>query len=144
MLHVSRPQTPRTETSKHSHQYSPGTEPFILPDTADALALVDLFFATTGMLFPYIDRQELISKYHQLISTNLRTARKSWLGLLNMVLAMATSASSGGPFSACERSGQSDTFFRRAMRICDQEIRHGTSLETSMSLHDPRTMKPFD
>lgn len=111
-----------------------GTEPFAFPTEAETLRLIDVFFHTTGVLFPYIEKDGLLQTYHQLNSTNVRTVRRSWLGLLNMVLAMAISASHGGTATASERAVESDVYFRRALALCEKQIRHGTSLEVGKYL----------
>lgn len=128
MLNVSRPSSP----DPPSEQWLSATEPYVLPSNEETLQLIDLFFSTTGILFPYIDRLSFLKRYRQLSPTSLKSARRTWLGLLNMVLAMATSASSAGLYSACERSTRSEIFFKRASRICEKEIHHGTSLEVGM------------
>ncbi|PVH98235.1 hypothetical protein DM02DRAFT_531617 [Periconia macrospinosa] len=129
MLRVSRQPSLAPNRSSLSDGISVGTEPFFLPGESEILSLIDIYFRTTGVLFPYIDRETFLYTYHQLNSTNLRAVRRSWLGLLNMVLAMATSASHGSTLSASQRAAKSDIFFRRAWELCDKQSRHGTSLE---------------
>jgi hypothetical protein len=92
------------------------------------MQMIETYFSTTGELFPYIDKEAFLDQYHQLASSNIRTVRRSWLGLLNMILAMSTSASHGVS-SATERTAISDIFFRRTMTLCEKQIRHGTNLE---------------
>jgi hypothetical protein len=91
--------------------------------------MIERFFSTTGELFPYIDKEAFLQQYEQLTSANIRTVRRSWLGLLNMVLAMSTSASHDSGSTAIERAATSDIFFRRTLALCEKQIRHGTSLE---------------
>ena len=59
------------------------------------MQMIETYFSTTGELFPYIDKEAFLQRYHELASSNIRTVRRSWLGLLNMILAMSTSASHG-------------------------------------------------
>lgn len=130
MLHVSRPPSPAPSRFNLSENISIGTEPFVLPQERETLPLIQIFFNTTGVLFPYIDKDGFLQAYHQLNSTNIRTVRRSWLGLLNMVLAMSTSTSHGSTLTASERAVKSNIFFRRASALREKQIRHGTSLET--------------
>lgn len=135
MLHVSR------QPSLSGIQFSPQSnlavsfDPFFLPPESETKSLIDIYFETTGVLFPYIDKPSFVQTYHKLNTTNIRAVRRSWLGLLNMVLAMATSASHGSKLSASERATNSDVFFRRALELCEKHIRHGTSLEMGESSH---------
>jgi hypothetical protein len=100
-----------------------------MPPDGEAILLIKKYFCTTGVLFPYIDEVEFFKTYRELTSSNIRMVRRSWLGLLNMVLAMSTHASHGSESAALERGTKPETFFHRAMALCDKQIRRGTSLE---------------
>ncbi|USP74127.1 hypothetical protein yc1106_01401 [Curvularia clavata] len=129
--HKSRPPSPISVHANHSDTVSIGAEPFILPPQRETLYLIELYFSTTGILFPYIEKEGFLQTYRQLNSTNIVSVRRPWLGLLNIVLAMATSVNTGYDvtLSARERTSKSDVYFRRAFMVCDRQIRHGTSVE---------------
>jgi hypothetical protein len=129
MLHVSRPPSPSLNQYKNCDDTPVGIEPFVLPPVSETVRLVDLFFGTTGMLYPYIHKDSFLETYRKATSANIRTVRRSWLGLLNMVLAISTSATNVSPTSAFERPAESDIFFRRASSLCETPSRHGASLE---------------
>jgi hypothetical protein len=134
VLHVSRPPSPPSRNFGTDSNLVPvGTEPFILPPEHETMQMIETYFSTTGELFPYIDKEAFLQQYHQLASSNIRTVRRSWLGLLNMILAMSTSASHHSVSSATERTAISDIFFHRTMTLCGKQIRHGTSLEVGKS-----------
>ncbi|EUC39529.1 hypothetical protein COCMIDRAFT_111318, partial [Bipolaris oryzae ATCC 44560] len=128
---ISRPPSPIPILTGHVDAASIGKEPFILPPEQDTLHLIELYFSSTGTLFPYIDKEDFLQTYRQLVSTNIASVRRSWLGLLNVVLAMATNANTGHDvtLSAQERTSKSNIYFRRASALCDRQIRHGTSVE---------------
>ncbi|EUC26897.1 hypothetical protein COCCADRAFT_113091 [Bipolaris zeicola 26-R-13] len=128
---ISRPPSPIPILTDHSDAASIGTEPFILPPQQDTHHLIELYFSSTGTLFPYIDKDGFLQTYRQLTSTNMVSVRRSWLGLLNVILAMATNANTGydATLSAQERTSKSNVYFRRASVLCDRQIRHGTSVE---------------
>ncbi|EMD93153.1 hypothetical protein COCC4DRAFT_75864 [Bipolaris maydis ATCC 48331] len=128
---ISRPPSPIPILTGHFDAASVGTEPFILPPQQDTLHLIELYFRSTGTLFPYIDKEGFLQTYRQLVSTNIVSVRRSWLGLLNVVLAMATNANTDydATLSAQERTYRSNIYFRRASDLCDRQIRHGTSVE---------------
>lgn len=50
-----------------------------------------------------------------------------------MVLAMATHAGHNPQLIALEQARRSDMFYRRALALCDKEIRYSTSLEVGSS-----------
>lgn len=143
-LRISRPTSPIAVHAYNSGAVSIGTEPFILPPQGETLHLIELYFSATGILFPYIDKESFLQTYQQLSLMDIVSVRRSWLGLLNVVLAMATTANTGHDttLSAQERASKSDVFFRRAWMLCDRQIRHGASLEIGMqriSMHSPFT-----
>ena len=98
------------------------------------LQLIELFFKTTGTLFPFIDRNRFWETYRQLVTTNVLSVRRSWLGLLNMNFAITTNVNNmfDLTITAQARAAQSDIFFQRAMALNDRQIRLGTSLEVGM------------
>lgn len=130
MLHVSRPGSSARNSGHLLEKVSIGAEPFILPPEGETLQLIDIFFSTTGVLFPYIDKDSFLTTYHRLNPTNITTARRSWLSLLNMLLAMSTSAGHTNTLTASERATKSDVYFRRALKLLKTQIRRGASLET--------------
>lgn len=130
MLYVSRPPSPVPNPDNLYESAPIGAEPFILPPGGETLQLIDIFFSTTGVLFPYIDKNSLLETYHQLNPTNIHTAPRPWLGLLNMLFAMSTSAGHIDNLTASERATKSDIYFRRALKLLEKQIRRGTSLET--------------
>ncbi|OAG07134.1 uncharacterized protein CC84DRAFT_1117246 [Paraphaeosphaeria sporulosa] len=129
MLHVSRQHSPARDQFSPANNLPVTFDPFSLPPESETKSLIEIYFETTGVLFPYVDKPSFVQTYQQLNAANIRAARRSWLGLLNMVLAMATSASHGRILSASERATNSDVFYRRALALCEKNIRHGTSLE---------------
>ena len=102
---------------------------FSLPAADETLRLINEFFSNTGMLFPYIHRETFLATYHDLTTTDFRKVRRSWLGLLNMVLAMATSASDSSHLTGQQRADESEVFFLRALALCEKQIRCAASLE---------------
>lgn len=64
-----------------------------------------------------------------MVRENFSRVRRTWLGLLNMVLAMATIAAIPGSASADARIKESDVFYQRGVGLCGSEILRGTTLE---------------
>ena len=60
---------------------------------------------------------------------NFTKIRKTWLGLLNMVLALTTSTTLSDTLSAEKRADTSDVYYQRAVGLCGEQILRGTSLE---------------
>lgn len=129
ILHVSRPPSPANRRSDYPDEDGDPEALFILPPEEETLELIRHYFAVTGVLFPYIHEESFLATYEEVKAAGFRKARRSWLGLLNIILAMSTSASVHSGLSAEERTAKADIFYSRAMALCAKQIRHGTSLE---------------
>ncbi|TLS29315.1 hypothetical protein PpBr36_00003 [Pyricularia pennisetigena] len=129
VLHVSRPPSPARQEQSTLHCSVGEVSAYGLPPPDETLDLIRSYFATTGFLFPYIHEQSFLDTYHEVAASQFRKVRRSWLGLLNMVLAMATSATLGITLDAPSRRLKSDVFFSRAMTLCETQIRCAASLE---------------
>ncbi|XPS80180.1 hypothetical protein M3J09_012141 [Ascochyta lentis] len=129
ILHRSRAVSPMPDQFNTASGSFHKVEAFALPPEKETLLLIERYFRTTGVLFPYIDEKAFLRTYREVASTNIRTVRRSWLGLLNMVIAMSIHVSPDSEISTNERAIRSGVFFSRAMALCDKQIRHGTSLE---------------
>ncbi|CAI7564144.1 unnamed protein product [Penicillium glandicola] len=102
---------------------------FALPPQENTLELIERYFSNTGLLFPYIYPPVFLETYHQMAQENFSRVRRTWLGLLNMVLAMATITAIPGSASADARIEESDVFYQRGLGLCGSEILRGTTLE---------------
>ncbi|KAJ5655508.1 hypothetical protein N7507_007458 [Penicillium longicatenatum] len=102
---------------------------FALPSQSETLALINLYFSETGLLYPYIFPQTFLATYHRMARENFTGVRKSWLGLLNMILAMATITAESNGASADTRIAESDVFYQRGLGLCGSELWRGTTLE---------------
>jgi hypothetical protein len=104
---------------------------YSLPPEPLARELIRRYFSNTGQLFPYIHEQTFIEQYNQMKLDNFRSVRRMWLGLLNMVFAMATSVSlspDGQVSGAAKRAAESDIYYRRASGLCSEQIALGKGM----------------
>ncbi|KAL4880360.1 fungal-specific transcription factor domain-containing protein [Aspergillus karnatakaensis] len=101
---------------------------FYLPPDLETTALIDRYFANTGLLYPYLHEETFRETYTRL-KDNRSTTRRTWLGLLNMVLALATQTSESDAGEKDDREAQSHAYYRRANGLCAEYIIRGTSLE---------------
>lgn len=101
---------------------------FTLPSQTETLRLVHKFFSDTGILFPYIYPPTFLETYHQMVRENFTSVRRTWLGLLNMILAMSTITTCPNDTLADTRT-ESDVFYQRGVELSGSEILYGTTLE---------------
>jgi hypothetical protein len=132
-MSVSRPPSPsRPSASIYGTQGPPRKHQvniYALPPEEETLDLVRRYFSDTGLLFPYLHEESFLEIYQTMKRTNFTKIRKTWLGLLNMVLAFATSTTVSCDLSAEKRVEISDVYYQRALGLCDKQIWRGTSVE---------------
>lgn len=102
---------------------------YILPPELKTRDIITRYFSNTGLLFPYLHEQAFLETYAQMKNDNFRRVRRTWLGLLNMVLALATSTTVQSNITAKRRVADSDVYYQRALQLCEKQLMRGTSLE---------------
>ncbi|KIW41961.1 uncharacterized protein PV06_05555 [Exophiala oligosperma] len=105
------------------------TNEFILPSQPHLESLINDYFSHTTLFFPYVHEAAFRAVYVELKNSGFKSARRTWLALLNMVLAI--SAKQSAPSSDSEsKTGLDDTvYYRRAAKLCNDYIFCATSLE---------------
>ncbi|KAM3083089.1 hypothetical protein ACMFMG_003756 [Clarireedia jacksonii] len=102
---------------------------YALPPEATTRGLIARYFGDTGLLFPYIDEQAFVNTYNEVKANDFTKVRRTWLGLLNIIMAMATSTTVENGLCAEKRARDSDVYYHRAMGLCERQVMRGTSLE---------------
>lgn len=132
MISVSRPISSASGPTKPADTVD-RIETNLLPPDHDTQRLIQAYFSNTGLLFPYIHEESFMETY-QLMKQNPRAkVRRTWLGLLNMVLAMSVCTWGWAEEASEYRAEQSDVFYRRAKELCKTQMLRGTTLETGKS-----------
>ncbi|KAF2801274.1 uncharacterized protein BDZ99DRAFT_456469 [Mytilinidion resinicola] len=131
LMRVSRPPSPsRTQDGRsRGHSRWQTLNLFALPPEDETLDLVQRYFSNTGLLFPYVHEETFLETYGAMKRTNFTKVRKTWLGLLNMVLALATSTTVSNATTAEQRAEMSDVYYQRALGLCDKHVWRGASIE---------------
>lgn len=104
---------------------------YALPPESLARELIRRYFSNTGQLFPYIHERTFIEKYDEMKESNFRGVKRMWLGLLNVVFAMATSVSLspyGEVSGAGKRAAESEIYYQRASGVCSEKIALGKGM----------------
>ncbi|KAF7560760.1 hypothetical protein G7046_g3380 [Stylonectria norvegica] len=127
---VSRPASvaPRTASRGSSNTVETSSSIYYLPPDTEVIALIDKYFSNTGLLFPYLHEETFRETYARVKQNNI-AIRRTWLGVLNMVLAMAIHTSVKTQGDVEERQMLSDAFYRRADQLCEGQVMNGASLE---------------
>ncbi|KAL4965735.1 Zn(II)2Cys6 transcription factor [Aspergillus stella-maris] len=99
---------------------------FYLPPDEETSNLIDIYWSNNGMLCPYLHEETFRDKYAQL-KHNSTATRRTWLGLLNIVLALATYASTQS--GSIDQRRSAEEFYQRANKLCGNYVMKGASLE---------------
>lgn len=129
MVTASRPISPSScqPNGRKDHQI---IQTNVLPPDHETQRLLRCYFSNTGILFPFIHEQSFLETYDRVRSDNFRKdVRRTWLGLLNMILAMAVCTASWPDEGASDQFQQSEIYFRRGQELCKSQILRGTTLE---------------
>lgn len=92
--------------------------------------MIDAFFSNTGYLFPYIHEARFRARLESMRGYPQRQRTPSWLGLLNIVFAMAISANRSCKLDALERSRRSEIYAQKALHHCRNRMMQGVNIET--------------
>lgn len=128
MLAVSRSSSPVID-SFDSRRLEKPSEASRLPPEDEVTRLVRQFFGDTGLLFPYIHEESFWKTFAHYRSIGMRTARYSWLALLNMILALATSTTNAAGLGFGDRQAVSEVYYRRAKSLSMTEMMTGANVE---------------
>jgi hypothetical protein len=136
-MNVSRPPSPM-ETRGKDEASGSQVNLFALPPDSQVLDLIGRYFNDTGYLFPYIHEETFVRTYMEFRGKAQPKVRRTWLGLLNMVLAIATSTKVDSDLDAAGRSEESNIYYQRALGLCQKQVMRGASLEVGERLFQSR------
>ncbi|KAH8809243.1 C6 transcription factor [Xylogone sp. PMI_703] len=101
-----------------SQQLSPST----LPPPEEMDVLLSAYFSSYGALFPFLHEPTFRETYEECKATGFAKVRRTWLGLLNMIFAMASNVDQSAGVPAKERFKKSHIFSESLMRTVSLDI----------------------
>uniref|UniRef100_A0A0B7KLQ8 Zn(2)-C6 fungal-type domain-containing protein n=1 Tax=Bionectria ochroleuca TaxID=29856 RepID=A0A0B7KLQ8_BIOOC len=130
-MSVSRPHQAADDEAAERRQYRAraGVNIYALPSEARTWSLIREYFQKTGQLLPFIHEEWFCATYFEMKRNHFTMARRTWLGLLNIIMAMAATLFVESNVSAEERIEESDVYYQRANGLCDKESRRNISVE---------------
>lgn len=105
---------------------------YALPSEARTWSLIQEYFQKTGQLLPFVHEETFCATFFTMKRSNFTMARRTWLGLLNIILAMAATLHIDRTISSEKRIEESDVYYQRAIGLCDKESRRNISLELGL------------
>ncbi|KAH7039583.1 fungal-specific transcription factor domain-containing protein [Microdochium trichocladiopsis] len=132
IINTTRRASPENSTADNGLRIHHGNpSPYVLPSEAVTRELMRQYFSNTGLLYPYIHEPTFVKEYDDLVANGFKKARRPWLALLHMILAMSSSTLVvDTKEERQQRNAESLLFYKRAARLCDSQETRGTSLET--------------
>lgn len=117
---VSRPLSPRLQPHWRSDSDFSSRSPrnaYDLPPRWKINGLVNAFFARPGMLFPYIYKKWILCGLEHAQEAPLRSVRRSWLCLLNTIMAFSTILGDSSRDSIETSFTEAEAFLQRALQL---------------------------
>ena len=125
----TRPSSPPNTTSNLFVSSDASRDIRALPAEQRVLQLLHLFFSDTGMLFPYVNHEEIACTYFTMKRAQFAGVRRSWLCLLNVIFAFSTSSCLRPNQPAEDDATESEVFFHRACKLAEGFDRRRPTLE---------------
>ncbi|KAH8122456.1 fungal-specific transcription factor domain-containing protein [Trichoderma asperelloides] len=126
----SRPPSPGPTPGRANNlTRNAGVNIYALPSEERTWSLIQQYFLKTGQLLPFIHEPSFCKTYLQMKNERFRAIRRTWLGLLNIILAIAASLSAKDDIPVDKRIQESDIYYQRANGLCDRDSKRNASLE---------------
>jgi hypothetical protein len=109
----------------------PASDILVLPPYSETIELVKQYFASTGRSLPFIDEDSFLETLRNSFRDKFRHSQRTWLSLLNSVMACACIASAVTQPSRVD-SHRAETFFNRATELSKSCTLGENNLEYSM------------
>ena len=135
--YISRPSSPpplSLEKLRSATRSASIDDAYALPPKSKIINLVNRFFTETGMLFPYIYKKWVLDGLAGMNLTHLHGVRRSWLCLLNTIMAFATFLAPVPNDSVETGTPQADVFLQRALKLLPNITLKPANLEMCKSL----------
>ena len=101
----------------------------VLPSADEMEQLMSVYFDIYGLLFPFLHEPTFMQIYNDFKASGFRKVSRTWLGVLNMIFAMASNIDRKTTPSAKERFEKAHTFYSRAIALCSAASRRTVTLD---------------
>jgi hypothetical protein len=89
-----------------------------------------LYFQNTNVLYPYLHQPTFIEAYEKALEGGFAKVRRTWLALLNLVMAMGSRASTEKDVSTEEKYRAAELFYQRGYALCNGYLLRFASLDS--------------
>lgn len=120
---------PSPHGSKNDADLTKDVNELVLPPQRFLEALIDIYFSHAALFFPYVHEATFRATYVELKASQLKSARRTWLALLNMVLAIASKLSQSPSDTNPEPETDESIYYKRAVKLINNYVFCATSVE---------------
>ncbi|KIX92185.1 uncharacterized protein Z520_12066 [Fonsecaea multimorphosa CBS 102226] len=102
-----------------------GGIPYILPRYQDTILLINHYFATVGLVLPYVDKASLLSHYLKASGENPPRFRRAIFSLISIICAFSLNSL---------ENDQAEVYYQRALAVLDPRCLRESSVEIVQAL----------
>ena len=108
---------------------------YFIPDEIQVHSLLDQYFTNTNILYPFINQESFLATYENALRSNFDGIRRTWLGLLNILMAFGSITSVDPKINGADKIQSAEVFYKRAHDLClfDAYALRSACLETGQS-----------
>ena len=107
-----------------------GVDPYVLPPTSRLSSMIEMFFSDINPMWGYLYESAFRDTFSQAKETGFKHVRRSWPGLLNIILAMVEHRQNLDTSSEDSLRSASYLYFSRALVLGTRTTFRGPNLET--------------
>lgn len=100
-----------------------------LPGANEMDTMINRYFNTMGLLFPFLHEETFRQTFRAFRSSGFNKVRKTWLGELNLIFAMASNINRKDGKTSKQCFHESLVYYRRAMSLCGASSLRSVSLD---------------
>ncbi|KAI5788321.1 fungal-specific transcription factor domain-containing protein [Geopyxis carbonaria] len=130
----SRPRTPGPSggvSEVGEFEVRPGNvNIYVLPAESRVRHFITLYFQNTNILFPYLHQPTFLDTYERALKDGFTKVRRTWLALLNLVMAMGSRASTEKDVSTEDKYKTAEIFYLRGYGLCNEHLLRLASLDS--------------
>ncbi|KAI5801062.1 fungal-specific transcription factor domain-containing protein [Pyronema domesticum] len=116
----SRPLSPGAMNGSAEFEFRPGNvNIYAIPTEHKVRHYISQYFQNTNVLYPYLHQPTFVQTYEHALKDGFTKVRRTWLALLNLVMAMGARTSTETDVSTEEKYKTAELFYRRGYALCN-------------------------
>lgn len=129
----NRAQSPRDSSGEDATEFAirnGNVNIYVIPAEHKVRHYIALYFQNTNVLYPYLHQPTFIDSYESALKDGFTKVRRTWLALLNLVMAMGSRASTEKDVTTEEKYKTAELFYQRGYALCNGYLLRLASLDS--------------